>query len=69
MGQEMLPQKGGGDAAENDFYARIDLFGDPGDVDAAPAIGLENGKSDDIGRVLYQDTFDRFGGFMDAAPV
>jgi hypothetical protein len=49
VGEEVLPEKCGGNAAKNYFYIRVDLFGNLCYSDAAPAVCLENGKTDYIG--------------------
>ena len=48
MGQQVIPQKCGPDAAENNVNVRVQIFGDFRNIDAAPSIGVEDGKSNDV---------------------
>lgn len=56
MGQQVIPQKCSPDAAENDFNVRVQIFGDFCNVDAAPSIGVEDGKSNNV-RAFFFDCF------------
>jgi len=65
----MVPQKGGADAAENDFYIRVQFFGNAGDLYSAPAVGMQNGKTDDIRLFFFQRSGDPGRIFIDIVPV
>ncbi len=47
--EKMLPQVGGPDAAEDHRGCGVQPLGQPRDVDPAPAVGVQNGKPDDVG--------------------
>ncbi len=51
----MFPQKSGPDSAKHDLDPRIDLPGGPGNFNPPPAIGIQDGKADQIGFFVFQD--------------
>lgn len=48
MDQKMFPQKSGANAAENNFYVLINLFGNPCNINSSPSVGMQDGKTDNI---------------------
>ena len=69
MGQKMFPEKGGPHAAENHGCVWIDLFDHAGDVDAAPAVGMQDRKTDHIRLLVAQQLIDAVGGFSQVVAV
>ena len=54
----MLPEERRPNTAENRLRLRIDLFDEPGDIDAAPAICVKDGKAHDIRLISFEATPD-----------
>ena len=65
----MFPEKGGPHAAENHGCVRIDLLDHAGDVDAAPAVGMQDRKSDYIRLLVAQHLIDAVGSFAQVVAV
>ena len=65
----MLPQIGGADAAEDNVHGRVDLAGDFGDIDSAPAVGVQNRKPDDIRPFFLQRLPNLLRSEVDVVPV
>ena len=69
MGQQVIPQKGGPDAAKNNFNARVQVFGDFRDIDGTPSIGVEDGEADDVRAFFLDNVRNDVGSMICIVPV
>jgi hypothetical protein len=69
MRQKMFPEEGGTYAAEHHGDVWIDLFCHAGDVDAAPAVGVQDGKPHHIRPLVAQHLIDAVGGTAQVVAV
>ena len=69
VGEQVMPQEGGADAPHNGVDAGIEFSGHPRNIDGAPAVGMHDGKSDDLGIAGHQGLFDGSGIVTLVIPV
>ncbi len=69
MGQEMFPQKGGSNPAKHGLDLWIKLLGNLGNLYAAPAVRVQDGKTNDIRLLFFQNLLDSFRRFINIVPI